>query len=195
MPLPRTSVGLTNSSLASSNGSSTSAVLALSSVPLASIFRQNHPGSAPRQKERDTTVPADMPRRLLRRKSGLVPHNLTHSSGAPGPSTGVEMAQKKAIPRHPRATPLEEGLEPSSYTLQHLLSNASAEAPDLDSETGDFLGGHAPDLKARNNCTRGSDIGIRPENAGHDKGRIKNVLGKRDRNASEAEDSSWRRSR
>ncbi|THX69248.1 hypothetical protein D6C98_08948 [Aureobasidium pullulans] len=136
-----------------------------------------------------------MPRRSLRRKSGPVSYNLALAPSVHGPSAGAKMAHEKAMRVRSKESLLDEVPKPPTSTPLRLLSNGGAEALNLDWEVGDCPGGHVSGLPAKERCHHRLGIGMRLETVAYPKGKLKQVLGKRNLDADEVDDLNWRRSR
>ena len=202
LPLPRVSTGSTSSSSAASNievggsareGSLSSAALALMSTPPTSISEQDHLGSAAEKDEMNTTAAADLTRRSSRRKSGPASYNLGLLSGVRRTSAGLEMAQEKAARNFSGDTLVGDAPEPSGSTPNRQLLNEGVKALNMDWEMDNLPG--ASDLPDRKKRRHRSSMDMLIETTGRALGRVKSVLGKRDRDASETEKTDRRQSR
>ncbi|TIA80531.1 SET domain-containing protein [Aureobasidium pullulans] len=204
MPLARLSSGSTSSSSAASNievggsareGSLSSAALALTSTPPTSVSEQGQASSALDKEDTNATTIADMTRRSSRRKSGPASYNLGLLSGVRRTSAGIEMAQEKAIRDFSGATLVDDAPEPSSSTPHRQLLNDGVKALNMDWEMDNLPGDGDVDLPARKKRRHRSSIDMLIETTGRAMGRMKSVLGKRDREISESDNSGRRQSR
>lgn len=186
---PSSLTKLTSSFSYPSNGSLRSVVFNLPPGPVTSVLGQKQAGAASNEEDRDTKVPVDMPRRSLRRKSGPVSYNLFLAPSVHGPSAGAKMAHEKAMRLRFSGTPLDEVPKPPTSIPLRLLSNGGAEALNLDWEIDDCPGGHASGLPAREKCHHHPGSRMRLETVAYPKGKLKQVLGKRNLDADEEEDN------
>jgi histone-lysine N-methyltransferase ASH1L len=202
LPLPRVSTGSTSSSSAASNievggsareGSLSSAALALMSTPPTSVSEQDHVGSAVDKEEMNAAVEADLTRRSSRRKSGPASYNLGVLSGVRRTSAGLEMAQEKAVRNFSGDTLVEDAPGPSGSTPNRQLLNDGVKALNMDWEMDNLPG--ASDLQNRKQRRHRSSMDMLIETTGRALGRVKSVLGKRDRETSETEKTDRRQSR
>jgi histone-lysine N-methyltransferase ASH1L len=202
LPLARVSTGSTSSSSAASNievggsareGSLSSAAIALMSTPPTSVSEQDHVGSAVDKEEMNATAAADLTRRSSRRKSGPASYNLGLLSGVRRTSAGLEMAQEKAIRNFSGDTLVDDTPGPSGSTPNRQLLNEGVKALNMDWEMDNLPG--ASDLPDRKKRRNRSSMDMLIETTGRALGRVKSVLGKRDREASETDKTDRRQSR
>ncbi|KAH0274363.1 SET domain-containing protein, partial [Aureobasidium melanogenum] len=203
LPVPRLSSGSTSSSSAASNievggsareGSLSSAALALMSTPPTSV--SDHVGSAVDKEETTTTESADLTRRSSsRRKSGPASYNLGILSGVRRTSAGREMASKESVRNFSGDTLVEDAPGPSSNTPNRQLLNDGVKALNMDWEMDNLPGDNASDLPDRKKRRHRSSMDMLIETTGRALGRVKSVLGKREREASEIDKTDRRQSR
>ncbi|KAI4726451.1 SET domain-containing protein [Aureobasidium sp. EXF-10728] len=205
LPVPRLSTGSTSSSSAASNievggsareGSLSSAALALMSTPPTSVSEQDHVGSAVDKEDMSATSAADLTRRTSsRRKSGPASYNLGVLSGVRRTSAGLEMAKEKAARNFSGDTLVDDAPGPSSDTPNRKLLNDGVKALNMDWEMDNLPGDSASDLPDRKKRRHRSSMDMLIETTGRALGRVKSVLGKRDRDASETDKTDRRQSR
>ncbi|KAG9960253.1 SET domain-containing protein, partial [Aureobasidium melanogenum] len=202
LPLPRLSSGSTSSSSAASNievggsareGSLSSAALAVMSTPPTSV--SDHVGSAIDKEEMNATDSADLTRRSSRRKSGPASYNLGVLSGVRRTSAGREMASEKAARNFSGDTLVDDTPGPSSSTPNRQLLNDGVKALNMDWEMDNLPGDNASDLPDRKKRRHRSSMDMLIETTGRALGRVKSVLGKREREASEIDKTDRRQSR
>ncbi|KAG9530559.1 SET domain-containing protein, partial [Aureobasidium melanogenum] len=202
LPLPRLSSGSTSSSSAASNievggsareGSLSSAALAVMSTPPTSV--SDHVGSAIDKEEMNATDSADLTRKSSRRKSGPASYNLGVLSGVRRTSAGREMASEKAARNFSGDTLVDDTPGPSSSTPNRQLLNDGVKALNMDWEMDNLPGDNASDLPDRKKRRHRSSMDMLIETTGRALGRVKSVLGKRDREASETDKTDRRQSR
>ncbi|KAI5209354.1 hypothetical protein AUEXF2481DRAFT_616729 [Aureobasidium subglaciale EXF-2481] len=204
LPLPRLSSGSASSSSAASNievggsareGSLSSAALALMSTPPTSISERDHVGSLTDKEELDATAAADLTRRSSRRKSGPASYNLGVLSGVRRTSAAIEMAHEKANRNFSGDTLVDDAPGPSSSTPNRQLLNEGVKALNMEWEMDNLPGDDAGDLPDRKKRRHRSSMDMLIETTGRAIGRVKSVLGKRERETSESDKTGRRQSR
>lgn len=196
LPLPRMSSGAssTGSSSAASNidvggareGSLSSAALHLMSTPPTSVSEGDRTGSTVDKEEVHGVNSTDLTRRSSRRKSGPASYNLGVLSGVRRSSAATDMVKEKPNRNFSGDTLVDETSEPTRQLLDKAL--------DINWEMA-MPGETASDLPPRKNRRHRSSFDALVETTGRAIGRMKSVLGKRDRETSEPTRAGRRSSR
>jgi histone-lysine N-methyltransferase ASH1L len=206
LPLPRLSSGGSSSSSAASNievGGAREGSLSLAPPPLmmptppTSISERDHAGSSADKDDMQAaaTREADLTRRSSRRKSGPATYNLGVLSGVNRSSAAAEVVPETANRCFSGDTLVAQAPEPSSSTPNRQLLNEGVKALNMDWEMDNLPGDNASDLLEGKKRRHRSSLDLLMDTTGRAIGRMKSVLGKRDREATESDKTGRRQSR